>query len=269
MTTIKYKPLEFFLITFTATWVFWLLPKLFTQELGEKVVMLSMLLGLLCPFATALYLIFVSKNKDLRDQFFNKLFNIRLIKFSSIPAIFLIPLASIVIAILISIMVGFSSDQLKIATSFSFHIGTMPTLLVLFLAASLEELGWRGYAIESLSSKFNYFNVTVIFAVLWAMWHLPLFFIENTYQSNILKLNIFYAINFMVSMIPLAFIISWLCKKNGGSISAAIFFHFIVNISQELFMVENTTKCIQTLVLIVFATIIVYTNKEMFFKKNS
>ncbi|MCX7124286.1 MAG: type II CAAX endopeptidase family protein [Gammaproteobacteria bacterium] len=261
-----YKPIKFFLLTFILTWVFWFLATFFCQN--QNIKMLFMLLGLIVPFSTALFLIFCSDNTGIKKLFLNKLFNLRLIKVSYIPAIIFVPLLSIVIAILISIFFGFPLDQFTISKSFSFHIGTMPTLLVLFLAASFEELGWRGYAVESLNESLNYFNATAIFAVLWSLWHFPLFFISQTYQSDILHLNIWYAVNFMLSIIPLAFIISWICKKNSSSIPAAILLHFGINISQELFMVNPTTKCIQTFVLIIFSVIIVLMNKKMFFEKN-
>lgn len=258
----KYKPLTFFITTFVLTWGFWFLSKNVDHQSAK---LIGLFLGLLSPFATALLLIFSSKNQALKTVFFNKLLNLRLIKLESIPAILLIPPTSIVISILISLLFGFSTSQFEISRSFSFSIGGIPTLFVLFLAASLEELGWRGYAMESLSPYYNYFKGTLIFGALWSLWHLPLFFIDQTYQSNILKLNPLYAINFMVGIIPLAFIISWLCKKNSGSIPAAIFLHFGINISQELFRVTPQTKCIQTFVLIAFALIIVYKNQEMFF----
>ncbi len=262
-TIITYKPLQFFLMTFTLTWVFWFLSELFIHN--QNIKMIFLLLGLIIPFSTALFLIFTSKNKVMKEIFFKKLLDIRLVKINYIPAILFIPPISIVISILISTLFGFSINQFTIAKSFSFHIATMPTLLVLFLAASFEELGWRGYAIESLNTKYNYFKTTAIFAVLWSLWHLPLFFISQTYQNDILQLNLWYAINFIISIIPLAFVISWICKKNSSSIPAAILLHFGINISQEMFMITPETKCIQTFVLIIFASIIVWMNKEMFF----
>jgi membrane protease YdiL (CAAX protease family) len=262
-TTIQYKPLSFFILSFVLTWGFWFLGQRYAQS--QTAIISFLLLGLVSPFATALGLIFTSGNKTLIDTFFNKLLNLRLIKLKTIPAIILIPPASIIIAIFVSLLFGFSSEQFTVAKSYSFNIGGLSTLLLLFLAASFEELGWRGYAIESLNVKFNYFNATAIFAVLWSLWHLPLLFIPHTYQNYVLQLNIWYAVNFMLSIIPLAFIISWICKLNSGSILAAIFLHFMINFSQEFFMVHPATKCIQSFVLLAFAIILVYTNKEMFF----
>ena len=115
--------------------------------------------------------------------------------------------------------------------------------------------------------RFNYFTATMIFAGLWAGWHVPLFFIKGYYQNEIATQNLWFAVNFMVSVIPLAFIISWLCRWNRGSIPVAIGFHFFVNICQEALQVTQVTKCIETLVLVLVAVIVVSLNHEMFFQK--
>ena len=85
------------------------------------------------------------------------------------------------------------------------------------------------------------------------------------YQAELLKDYFFLALNFFISIVPLAFIISWFCKKNGGSILAAVLLHSIINFTQEFFQVSPYTKCIQTLVLIVVATVFVVADKEAFF----
>jgi len=167
--------------------------------------------------------------------------------------------------VLISTIFGYSFDQFTIADEFSFSIGGIPTLLVLLLAACFEELGWRGYAVESLNNKFNYFEATAIFGVLWSLWHLPMFFIPESYQAELLQEDFILVINFFVSIIPLAFIISWFCKKTSGSILGAILIHSVVNLSQEFFLVSPYTKCIQTLILIVIAAIFIIVDRNVFF----
>lgn len=263
-----YRPLKFFLSTYLITWVSWFLAAYFSyQKNGESIYVVLMIPGLIAPFGTALWMILTSKKKQLKKDFVNKLFNIRLIKLSSIPAIFFIMPVTVVISILISILFGQSIDQLQFSKEFSFSVGFAPVLLVLFLAASFEELGWRSYAMDSLRSKHNYFTATLIFAGLWAFWHFPLFFVNNYYQNELIRTNALFAINFMVSVFPMAFIISWLCNKNSGSILIAVLFHFIINISQEALQMGQITKCIETIVLIVIAAIIVIINKKMFFEK--
>jgi len=264
--TITYKPKQFFILIFAVTWTFWFAaPYLGDPINSDPIFLMFMLAGLFTPFTTALYLIFISKNDALKSMFSNKLFNIKLVKWKTIPLFLILFPASIIISVLISTLFGYSFDQLTIADEFSFSIGGIPTLLVLLLAACFEELGWRGYAVESLNNKFNYFEATAIFGVLWSLWHLPMFFIPESYQAELLQEDFILVINFFVSIIPLAFIISWFCKKNSGSILGAILIHSIVNLSQEFFLVSPYTKCIQTLILIVIAAIFIIVDRNVFF----
>lgn len=264
--TITYKPKLFFILIFAVTWTFWFAaPYLGDPINSDPIFLMFMLAGLFTPFTTALCLIFTSKNDALKSTFSNKLFNIKLIKWKTIPLFLILFPASIIISVLISTLFGYSFDQFTIADEFSFSIGGIPTLLVLLLAACFEELGWRGYAVESLNNKFNYFEATAIFGVLWSLWHLPMFFIPESYQAELLQEDFILVINFFVSIIPLAFIISWFCKKNSGSILGAILIHSIVNLSQEFFLVSPYTKCIQTLILIVIAAIFIIVDRNVFF----
>lgn len=265
-----YKPRRFFVATFLLTWISWSFSAYFSfRENGESLMVLFMLPGLIAPFTIAVWMIYTSEFRALRKNFISRLFNFRLIKIESLPAIlFIMPLA-VIMSILISTLFGESISQLQLADKFSFKAGFVPVLLVLFLAASFEELGWRSYAMDSLWEKHSYFKPTMIFAILWAFWHLPLFFIKDYYQYQLLQSNIWFALNFVVSIIPMAVIISWLCRKNGGSILAAIAFHFIINMSQEALEIAQVTKCIETFILFLFATTIVLLNKDMFFDKDS
>jgi membrane protease YdiL (CAAX protease family) len=267
--TVDYKPIRFFSLTFGVTWVCWFAaPHLGDPEGGDPIFLVLMLIGLLTPFASALYLIIASKNEALKKIFFNKLLNIKLIRPSSIPLFFVLFPASMIVSILISTLFGYSLDQFTVAEEFSFTVGAVPTLLFLLLAACFEELGWRGYGVESLNSSRSYFEATAIFGVLWSLWHVPMFFIPHSYQAELLQEDFFLVLNFFVSIVPLAFIISWFCKKNSGSILAAVLIHTIINFTQEFFQVSPYTKCIQTLVLIVVAVVFVVADKEVFFGDN-
>jgi uncharacterized protein len=269
MQTSKYKPVRFFLATYLVTYISWFIAAFVSfRPGGESVFIIFLIPGLIAPFVVALWMIRSSKSKDLWEKFKDHLFNLRLIKFASfLPSLLIVPTA-IVIAALLSILSGGDPTQLQFAEGFSFSIGMIPSLLVLILAASFEELGWRSYAMDSLHSRFSYFKATSIFSILWAFWHLPLFFINGTYQNMIAGENVWYAVNFMVSIVPMAFIISWICRLNRGSITAAILFHFFINMSQEALNITQATKCIESVVITVFAIIIVLLNQNMFFDRN-
>jgi membrane protease YdiL (CAAX protease family) len=185
-----------------------------------------------------------------------------------LPVILLIMPLSVLASIIISLSFGESISQIRLSEGFSFSSGFIPVLLLLLLAATFEELGWRGYAFDSLQSRYNYLSASIIFSFLWSLWHFPLIFVNGSYQYEIYQQNIWFGVNFFVSIIPMGVIISWICLKNRKSVIVAIVFHFIINISQEILEITQTTKCIQTVVLFLVVAVIVALEKETFFSKS-
>lgn len=223
----KYKPRIYFIATFIATYCFWLA-------------------GASASFhddQSGMYMLFM------------------------LPALLLIMPLTVLISIVLSLPFGGSVSQFQFAEGFSFSSGFVPVLFLLLLAAGFEELGWRGYAFDSLQSRHTYFKASIVFSILWSLWHFPLIFVNNSYQYEIIHQSIWFGVNFFISIIPMGVIISWMCIKNGKSVLAAILFHFVINLSQEILAITQFTKCIETLVLIVVAAAIVALDKEMFFSR--
>jgi len=177
--------------------------------------------------------------------------------------------SSVIVSILISTFFGGSLEQFSLAEEFSFSTGFVPVLLLFLLAAVFEELGWRGYAFESLAERYSIFIASILFSILWSAWHLPLVFVNNSYQFELFSINAWYGINFFLSIIPMGIIVSWFCLHNNKSIIAAIIFHFLINISQEALEITQDTKSIQSFVLLIYAVVIIYADRKLFFNKVS
>ncbi|WMW23016.1 MmRce1 family CPBP family CAAX prenyl protease [Methanolobus mangrovi] len=264
----KYKPGIYYLSTFIVTYVLWFAGAYLSfHDGGSGLYILIMLPGLMAPFLISLIMIYRSKNVDLKNDFINRLTNIKLIQPKIMPVFILLMPLTVLASTLISLFFGETVSQFQFAEGFSFSAGAVPVLLVLLLAASFEELGWRGYAFDSLQSRYTYFTASLIFSVLWSLWHFPLIFVNNSYQYEIFNESIWYGVNFFISIIPMGMIISWICIKNGKSIIAAIVFHFIINMSQELLDITQNTKCIETVILILVAAAIIVYDRKMFFSK--
>ena len=84
--------------------------------------------------------------------------------------------------------------KLTVALVFRLATGDWPrfgdTPLILMLAATLvstatlgqsgEEVGWRGYALPRMADRLGVGPASLMLGVIWAIWHLPLFFIPGT-----------------------------------------------------------------------------------------
>ena len=53
---------------------------------------------------------------------------------------------------------------------------------MIFFGGGQEELGWRGYILDPLEERLGPWLGNLVLAVVWAVWHVPLFFIPGTSQ---------------------------------------------------------------------------------------
>ena len=269
LTDYQYKPRTYFVAVFVTTFLFWFAGAYLSfQEWGKAYYMLFLLAGLIAPFVISATMIFSSDNAELKKDALNRIFNPTLIRVKMLPILVLLMPLAVMVSIAISLPLGGSVNQYELAEGFSFSTGFVPVLLLLLLAATFEELGWRGYAFDSLQSRYTVFKATIIFSILWSLWHLPLILVKDSYQYEIVQQNVWYAVNFYLGIIPLGVIVSWICLKNKKSVLSAILFHFIVNIANEMFDITQTTKSIETGVLTIIAIAIIVTEKQLFFSKS-
>ncbi len=265
----QYKPVRFYGIVFALTWTFWFAAAIVGHNRADNsdgISLTFMLFGLLVPPVTALFTILLSKNVALKKDLRDKLIGLFRVKPFHVIAAIIVFGAIITVSILVSTLFGQSIDQFAFTDDFSFAGGGAAALLTIVLAAFFEELGWRGYAEDSIAYYCSWWKESIIFGVVWSLWHLPLFFIPDTYHFNILHESPWFAVNFLVSILPLGFIFTWVYVKNERSIFACMIFHFFVNLMQEKIAMTQTTKCVETFVLYIVAGIIVLLNKDLYFE---
>jgi uncharacterized protein len=113
----------------------------------------------------------------------------------------------------------------------SLFVQQLGSFLPLIIIGPLsEELGWRGYAQDRLQTAFSPVLSAVILGTLWALWHLPLFFIVGTSQH---ELGLPF-LPFWLTLIAMAIAFAWLHNHTGGSIWTAIFFHWIYTYASQV-----------------------------------
>ncbi|HPE49877.1 MAG TPA: CPBP family intramembrane metalloprotease [Methanothrix sp.] len=263
--TDQYRPVIYFALAFAITWINGFFLVVQSHHDGDKSI-INLMLAYMGPLIAALIMMYVFADGAFRADFRRRIYDIRLINKNYLPfVLFFLPLA-MVISILISIAFGQPAEQLRVAEELKVFEGeAILSMIILALVPVLEELGWRGYGVDSLASRFNLFNASIIFGILWAIWHLPVFFIKGSYQLSLWEQNPLFAINFFVGILPLAIIMNYLYYMNQRSIILLALFHVIVNFSSELFEANQISKCILTLVLIVAAAAIVVRNRRFFF----
>lgn len=265
METYVYRPISFFSLALIFTWLFWIVAIIIN---AEEISTFLMFLGLLSPAVIAIMMVMTSKSKEIKKDFAKRIVDVSRLNIPNLLVAVLLFFISVAISIVISTLFGQSFNQFSFVEEFSFTgPGVLSALLTVLLASVIEEFGWRGYAQDSVAQYYTWFKTSLVFGVFWAIWHLPLLWVEGTYHSGLRELGLYYVVNFFVCTIPMAFMTNWVYVKNNRSITAGVLYHLFLNFMQEKIAMTPFTKCIETAVIVVVAIIVVFVNKTMFFEK--
>ncbi|QKW40192.1 CPBP family intramembrane metalloprotease [Actinomadura sp. NAK00032] len=99
-----------------------------------------------------------------------------------------------------------------------------------------EEPGWRGTAYPRMRATLGRFQVSLVLGAIWAVWHLPLFFIDGTVQND-LGLACPSGVLFTVSAVPMAMLCCYAYERAGVLASIAV--HFATNATMVLLDVRE------------------------------
>ncbi len=86
-----------------------------------------------------------------------------------------------------------------------------------------EELGWRGFLLPRLLARHNPFWASLILLPMWTVWHWPLWFLDGI-PHKYWPFPIFVLI-----LIPMTFLFTWLHLNTRGSVLLAVVFHTSIN----------------------------------------
>jgi uncharacterized protein len=112
----------------------------------------------------------------------------------------------------------------------------LPNLLIIVVAVQIwEEGGWSGFAVPNLQKCFGALRTALILGPLWALWHLPVFFVPGQIFDQ--KVGAITMIVQMVLMIIVAILtrilMTWVFNNTKGSILIAILLHAALDASNS------------------------------------
>lgn len=84
-----------------------------------------------------------------------------------------------------------------------------------------EELGWRGFLMEELLKNFQPLTMSILLGLIWAGWHLPLWFMSGYSGTDLLQ----YVLFFTLWCVAQSIIITLLYQRN-SNLLIPILFHF-------------------------------------------
>ncbi len=100
-------------------------------------------------------------------------------------------------------------------------------LLIVLVVQVFEEGGWSGFALPRLQRKYGAVLAACILGILWALWHLPTFFINSFEGSGKVPLPLVLPSLglLLVYALPLRIIWTWVFNNTKTSILIAILLH--------------------------------------------
>lgn len=271
MTLEKYRhPALFYGLATALPWALWFAAAYASHHTptSQALVVATSLLGvagLIAPVIVAFCMIW--PNPDLRRDIKSRLFSLKLVKPGYLFLTCFLMLGSILLAQAISLLFGHSAEQFNFSGKTSFSAGIFPAWFLLFLAPLLEELAWHSYGTDCLRSRMSLFKASLLFAVFWALWHMPLSFIKDYYHSNVAETGLLYSLNFVFSLVPFVILMNWLYYKTHRNILVAILFHITAGCFNELFATHPDSKLIQTALLLILCAVIVIRERDFFFSR--
>jgi len=123
---------------------------------------------------------------------------------------------------------------LRVSTGSWPRFGPTPWYLIPFAIAfstpfqAGEEIGWRGYALPRLSDRVGLRWASIVLGVIWAVWHLPQFFIRasDTYGQSFLI--------FAFQVVAISVTLAWLWNATAKSLLLPMLLHSAINNSTDI-----------------------------------
>ena len=106
---------------------------------------------------------------------------------------------------------------------------TIPTVFATcFIMNIWEEIGWRGFLLEKLMTRYSMFLSSLAVGILWGLWHIP-YFLNTASQNSVQFISV--AIFWIVCS---SFIYSYIFVKSNRSVLAVGIFHAFSNTLQSV-----------------------------------
>ncbi|MGY6562151.1 MAG: CPBP family intramembrane glutamic endopeptidase [Luteibaculaceae bacterium] len=227
-------PLRFFVVTFLWSWLIWMPFVLngigalnISENLMSVIAMPFIIIGAFGPAVGAIYSVMTLKGSKEVKLFLKSFLSLKF-SWKLWVAIFTIIGSINIIAWYVPELFGYDRIPMLLPNVYFFPIYW---IIMVLLGGGQEEIGWRGYIMPLLESKYGLWLGNIILGIIWATWHIPLWFIPGATQTYMS----FTA--FIIVCIGLSFIFSLVIKMSNGRPVSGVIAHGTFNFFLNLFPV--------------------------------
>lgn len=237
------RPWLFFAVALGWSWLFWTPAVLSEQGLNSPTVAVLFGLGGLGPALAGIGLTYLTEGWEGRRDYWRRVVDFRRIGGRWYAVVLLtFPLLLALAALLNALSGGEASRPEAAALLPGQPLSFLAfTAFVLVFGPLPEELGWRGYALDGLQARGSALGASLLLGAVWALWHLPQFFIDGTFQSGLgVGTTVFWG--FMVQIVASSVLYAWVYNNTRRSTLSAILFHFMENYVGQLFALPGRAE---------------------------
>ncbi len=250
--------LAYALLAYVLSWAYWL-PLVLTGRivaLGSPVTQFPALLGpLLAAFAVTAVTDGRPGVRDLAG---------RMLRWRVPARWWLFALGSPLLLLGVALVVLAAAPGLPDLTDFGRMAG-LPEWGVLFVWAMFvvvnglgEEVGWRGYALPLLRRRHGRLAASLLLVPIWAGWHLPLFFLLQSYRD----LGPIGVPGFLIGLACGSIVLAWLYESAGSSVLIAAVWHGTYNLTVATAGGDGTVAAVVSTGVMLGAAVIVWRGRH-------
>jgi uncharacterized protein len=223
----KMPLLLFFALTFVLAWGCWIPLVLVSRgvlQMPSGVQFALQLAGSFAPFVAVFVSLCIDGGWPVMREFARRCLRYRIEIDYLVAALLLLPLLGGIAAWIYAhaggppFALAVSAAQIPLLFVMMFFIG----------GAVNEEFGWA-YAIDRLQRGRTLLSAALLLGVIWAAWHLPLFFISGVTQSYLPMWS------FLLFAVAARLLFVWAYESNGKSLLVTLLFHTTLNLTLNLF----------------------------------
>lgn len=172
----------------------------------------------------------------------------------SVPAI----LVAGAVGLIVGGGVGEAGD-LTAYPGISSSLGPLATIAFVFVVNGVgEELGWRGFLADRLLQSHGLTATGLLVAMVWAPWHLPLFFFHGSFQ----EFGMAGVIGWATGLTAGSIVLTWLYCGSGASVLLVAAWHTAFNFTSATTATEGAVAASSSIAVMFAAVAIVVADRR-------
>jgi uncharacterized protein len=238
------SPLQFFLLVFVLSIPFAILGSVTGVQLMPGIPISA--LGFICPVTAAAILLYREHGVAGVKALLGRSFDVRRTRRKLlwyIPVLLLMPAVAVLSYESLRLL-GDPVGPIRLS-------GVTPVLLLVFFVAALgEEVGWSGYAIDPLQARHGALIGAILLGIVWAAWHI-IAMVQAGQSAGWIAWG-------CLDMVATRVLMVWLYDNIGRSVFAVALYHAMANLSAKTVFPGGSypAERIISLILVLIAVLI-------------